>query len=101
MAKFSLTYVPSIFSYYRFHENHKTSTGGIKRSHEIMEIINKYSSSEWKSLYETVFPFSQELQELKSTWRGLFFVIFILKYPRLIFGTYRLNDLNIVAHMLC
>ncbi|AFZ44906.1 glycosyl transferase family 2 [Halothece sp. PCC 7418] len=42
--------VPSFFSIYRFHPEHKTSSGGRKRKEEMLKIIQNYSSSYWRDL---------------------------------------------------
>ena len=89
------------FSYYRFHENHKTSSGGIERSREILKIVNDYSTFHWKDVYATVYPYAQELLDLKVSWRSLFVIIFLIKHPKLMFNGLKFSEISIASQMLC
>ena len=98
---FEFRYVPLKFSYYRFHEKHKTSTGGIKRSEEILKIVNTYSTHHWKDVYLKVYPYAQELLCLKAKWRSLFVTIFLVKHPRFILNVCKFSELSLASKMLC
>jgi len=43
------------FSIFRFHELHITSNAGIKRSKQILEIVEKYADKKWVSAYKDVY----------------------------------------------
>jgi glycosyltransferase involved in cell wall biosynthesis len=51
----SFTPVPDCLSIYRLHSEHKTSSGGIKRAKEILEIVSKYASQDWVNIYLQAF----------------------------------------------
>lgn len=59
----NFTPILDYFSIYRFHENHKTSTGGAKRSHEILTLVEDYASEEcllsYKDVYNQITYFKQ------------------------------------------
>jgi glycosyltransferase involved in cell wall biosynthesis len=55
-------------SVYRGHREHKSGTGGMKRAHEIVEVVETYASTEWRDTYRDVY---QELPRLESGLKQL------------------------------
>lgn len=49
-----LTPIRDYFSIYRIHDNHKTSSGGLRRSQEIVKVVETYASKECLSAYQNV-----------------------------------------------
>jgi glycosyltransferase involved in cell wall biosynthesis len=49
------TPIRDYFSLYRFHENHKTSTGGTERKEEIVKIVEAYASEQWSEVYRDLY----------------------------------------------
>nr|WP_290224462.1 glycosyltransferase family 2 protein [Trichocoleus desertorum] len=96
-------YVNKFFSIYRFHELHKTSTGGLKRRQEILEVVTKYSSDYWKSLYTKVNTHYASINKTKKNLdflripkQKLFLCLF---FPELIYFLKNQNDLGVVLGM--
>ena len=48
-------YVPKYYSVYRYHPDHKTTSGGDKKLKEILEIIENYSSNNLKNVYKQIY----------------------------------------------
>jgi glycosyltransferase involved in cell wall biosynthesis len=59
-------YVQRFYSVYRYHPLHKTSTGGVERRKEIIEIVTKYSSSYWINLYREVDKCYSQIKKTKK-----------------------------------
>lgn len=55
--------VSKFYSVYRYHPQHKTSNGGMKRKKEIVEIVNNYSSDYWIKLYNFVYENNVEIKD--------------------------------------
>ncbi|AGY59717.1 glycosyltransferase family 2 protein [Gloeobacter kilaueensis] len=51
---FEADYLPRFLSLYRYHAQHKTSSGGEKRRQEIMELIRTHASPYWQNLYSAI-----------------------------------------------
>ena len=49
------TPIQDYLSIYRLHENHKTGTGGLRRSQEILKIVEIYANEEWLEIYKDVY----------------------------------------------
>ncbi len=64
-------YVSRYYSIYRMHSSHKTSSGGLTRQKEILEIVGKYSSTYWLNLFEAVGASYPDVRA-KSKWLGQF-----------------------------
>ncbi|AFY72027.1 glycosyl transferase family 2 (plasmid) [Thalassoporum mexicanum PCC 7367] len=47
-------YAPRFYSIYRYHDDHKTSSGGEQRRQEIATMVSKYASDYWSDLFRTV-----------------------------------------------
>lgn len=47
--------IQDYFSIYRLHDNHKTGTGGLKRTEEMLRIVETYAKDEWISAYRDVY----------------------------------------------
>lgn len=56
------TPIRDYLSIYRLHDNHKTGTGGLRRSQEIVKVVETYASEECLLAYQNVF---KQLQTLK------------------------------------
>jgi glycosyltransferase involved in cell wall biosynthesis len=56
-------YVPRFYSIYRYHQEHKTSSGGSDRRKEIATLVKKYASPYWAELYTAV---NENYAEVKS-----------------------------------
>ena len=54
---------------YRFHEDHKTGTGGKKRRDEIIEIYRKYSGADYARLFENVCQSQRKIKKIKRNLR--------------------------------
>ena len=54
---------------YRFHESHKTGTGGEKRREEIVEIYKKYSGAEYAQLFQDIYRSRRNIENLKRNFR--------------------------------
>lgn len=96
--KFKLVYVPFPFSGYRIHQDCKTESGNLKRSAEIIDIIQKYASEDWVKLYLDLEPYCTELLEMKKSWKR-FYIPFFLKHPRLLLN-YDFQNLKVATGML-
>jgi glycosyltransferase involved in cell wall biosynthesis len=93
-------YVNKFFSVYRFHELHKTSTGGLERRKEILEIVSKYSSDYWRHLYTVVDTryvsinnTKKNLDLLRIPKRKLILPLF---FPKLMYLLKNQHDLDVV-----
>ncbi len=58
-------------SLYRIHNQHKTSSAGIIRDREVLEVINRFAPPHVKSLYSTVFQHRPQYQKRASLARRL------------------------------
>ncbi|BAS59571.1 family 2 glycosyl transferase [Leptolyngbya boryana NIES-2135] len=47
-------YVPKLYSIYRIHTSHKSSSGGIRRKQEVLDVVKTYASEYWIDLYQEV-----------------------------------------------
>lgn len=93
-------YVNKFFSVYRFHELHKTSTGGLKRRQEILELVTKYSSDYWRYLYTEVDTCYVSINKTKKILdllrvpkRKLLLPLF---FPKLMYLLKNQHDLDVV-----
>lgn len=59
-------YVPKLYSLYRFHDAHKSSTGGAKRCEEIVKIVNQYAPEYWQKLYQEVLNNYEKVGKIDS-----------------------------------
>ena len=75
--KFELIPIQKAISLYRFHEDHKSGTGGEKRRAEILGILNKYSPRDAK-LYEMLLNESPIIQ--RSLFKRIKVKYLSLKY---------------------
>jgi glycosyltransferase involved in cell wall biosynthesis len=93
-------YVNKFFSVYRFHELHKTSTGGLERRKEILEIINKYSSDYWRYLYTEVDTRYVSINKIKKILNLLRIpkrkLLLPLFFPKLMYLLKNQHDLDVV-----
>ena len=55
--------VSKFYSVYRYHPQHKTSHGGIKRQKEIIKIVRNYSSNYWTELYDYVYENHSKIKQ--------------------------------------
>ena len=62
-------YVPKYYSVYRYHPDHKTSTGVEKKMQEILDVIGTYSSSERKEIYMTIYNNRDFIQSRLKLYR--------------------------------
>lgn len=80
-------YVPKLYSLYRFHEAHKSSTGGSERCREIVSIIDKYAPDYWRSLYGKVLNNYERVEKTDSVMDSLKLpkkhLFFTLLFPQL------------------
>lgn len=85
--KYDIHYLPIYFSSYRIHDAHKTGVGGERRSREILMFIEKYGTKPWKNVFEQVYPFAEEIRQLREHygWR-LGRLAFYLKHPKLAYS---------------
>lgn len=56
-------FVPRFYSLYRCHSLHKTATGGDERRQEIFNIVQRYASNYWVSVYSEVGEHYDQIQE--------------------------------------
>ena len=59
-------YIPRFYSVFRYHPLHKTSSGGVERRAEIIDIVKKFSFDYWIELYEEVERFYSQLTGIRS-----------------------------------
>jgi len=58
--------VQKFYSIYRYHQDHKTSTGGSDRRQEILQIVQQYSSDYWQDLYLKVEQNYDKIKRLEA-----------------------------------
>ncbi|PSB32751.1 glycosyltransferase family 2 protein [Chlorogloea sp. CCALA 695] len=62
------TPIRDYFSIYRIHDNHKTGTGGLPRSQEIVKVVETYASEECVLAYQNIFKqiYTPKINENRS-----------------------------------
>jgi glycosyltransferase involved in cell wall biosynthesis len=90
-------YVPKFYSVYRYHSLHKTGSGNPERRKEILNIVRRFSSNYWISLYTEVEKFyprirkkSQLLNSLRIPKRNLLLPLF---FPRILSKSRNVRDI--------
>jgi len=63
--------VSKFYSIYRYHPQHKTSNGGLKRQKEIVEIVSNYSSNYWIELYDYVYENNDKIKSIIQQFNKL------------------------------
>lgn len=93
-------YVNKFFSVYRFHEFHKTSTGGLERRKEIIELVTKYSSDYWRYLYTEIDTCYGSINKTKNLLTLLRLpkrkLLWPLFFPKLMYVLKNQHDLDVV-----
>lgn len=86
------TPIQDYLSIYRLHENHKTGTGGLQRSQEILKIVEIYANEEWLEIYKDVYQKIISLKLNKNSPLQLkFWSKFIIRYLYLKHGKINVN----------
>lgn len=97
-------YVPKFYSVYRLHQFHKTSQGGSQRRKEIVDVVNKFSSSYWIDLYtETERCYDQLIKVKKKLidWKvPKAHLILLFLFPKLLSKFKNMQDFSTVVRML-
>lgn len=96
-------YVSKLYSLYRFHDAHKSSTGGNARCKEIVEVVQQYAPDYWQKLYLEVFSNYEQVGRLDG-WmsrlnvpkRHVFLPLF---FPKLLYQLKRTRDIGTVLSM--
>ena len=96
-------YVSKLYSIYRFHDAHKSSTGGFARCEEIAAVVNQHAPAYWQQLYSEMLD-KYERMERVDGWmnrlnppkRHVFFALF---FPRLWSQLKRTQDMGTVLSM--
>jgi glycosyltransferase involved in cell wall biosynthesis len=86
--------IKEYLSIYRLHENHKSSGGGLKRTDEVLKIVETYASEDWILAYRDVYKHIEILKIIRENlvkfklyrFRQLFYPNLYLKY-----GNHRLD----------
>lgn len=60
------TYLPELFSMVHFHGVQKTTSGGDARRAEILEIVSRYASDYWQTLYRHAIPSFEALRRKRK-----------------------------------
>ncbi|MGC1310058.1 MAG: glycosyltransferase family 2 protein [Phormidesmis sp.] len=96
-------YVSKLYSLYRFHAVHKSSTGGSQRCKEIVEVVQQHAPDYWRELYveilgdyEKVDKIESALNRLKVPKKHIFFPLF---FPKLLYKIKRVQDIGTVLSM--
>lgn len=96
-------YVSKLYSIYRFHDAHKSSTGGSARCEEIVKIVNQHAPDYWRKLYaevldnyEKVGSIDRLMDRLKVPKKHVFLALF---FPRLWPQLKRTQDMGTVLAM--
>ena len=96
-------YVPKLYSIYRFHDAHKSSTGGHQRCQEIVEVVKTHAPDYWQQLYETFFCKYEQIDEVDSLMNRLNLpkkhVFLALIFPQLMYKMKRIQDVGTVLSM--
>jgi len=96
-------YVPKLYSLYRFHDDHKSSTGGNARCAEIVGIVNQYAPDYWRSLYSEILDNYEKAGKIDSLIDRLKLpkkhVFFALLWPQLWPRLKRTQDMGTVLSM--
>jgi glycosyltransferase involved in cell wall biosynthesis len=96
-------YVPKLYSLYRFHSSHKSSTGGFQRCQEIIEVVKKYAPQYWQRLYLEIFTNYEQISKLDRIMNRLKIpkkhVFFALLFPSLMYKLKRVQDIGMVLSM--
>lgn len=96
-------YVSKLYSLYRFHDAHKSSTGGAQRCKEIVEVVQQYAPTYWQKLYVEVFSHYEQVGQLDSLMSRLNIpkrhVFFALFFPKLLYKLKRPQDIGTVLSM--
>lgn len=86
------TPIQDYLSIYRLHENHKTGTGGLRRSQEILKIVEIYANEEWLEIYKDVYKKITSLKLNKNSPLQLkVWSKFIIRYLYLKHGKINVN----------
>jgi len=86
------TPIQDYLSIYRLHENHKTGTGGLRRSQEILKIVEIYANEEWLEIYKDVYKKITSLKLNKNSPLQLkVWSKFIIRYLYLKYGKINVN----------
>lgn len=98
--KFKLYYLDAYLSSYRFHSDHKTGKGGIERSQEVVNLIHKYASEEWKTIYSALYlEHGENIVKVKKKLKGYTWLFFYF-YAHDIFNQYDLYKVKTAISML-
>ena len=96
-------YVSKLYSLYRFHDAHKSSSGGAQRCQEIAEVVQQYAPEYWQRLYLEVLNNYEQVNKLDGVMgrlnvpkRHLFFALF---FPKLLYKLKRTQDIGTVLSM--
>lgn len=88
----TFTPIQDYLSIYRLHENHKTGTGGLRRSQEILKIVEIYANEEWLEIYKDVYKKITSLKLNKNSPLQLkLWSKFIIRYLYLKHGKINVN----------
>ncbi len=88
----TFTPIQDYLSIYRLHENHKTGTGGLRRSQEILKIVEIYAHEEWLEIYKDVYKKITSLKLNKNSPLQLkVWSKFIIRYLYLKHGKINVN----------
>lgn len=96
-------YVSKLYSLYRFHDDHKSSTGGAARCAEIVKIVNQHAPEYWQKLYSEVLVNYEKVGKVDSLMNWLKVpkkhVFFALFFPKLWSRLKRTRDMGTVLSM--
>lgn len=96
-------YVSKLYSVYRFHDAHKSSTGGARRCQEIVDVVQQYAPEYWQTLYLEIFSHYQQIETIDTAMSGLNIpkkhVFFPLFFPKLLYKSKRVQDIGTVLSM--
>lgn len=96
-------YVPKLYSMYRFHDDHKSSTGGMARCQEIAKVVGEHAPEYWQTLYITVLKNYETVGKLNSLMDSLRVpkqhVFLALMFPQLWPRLKRTQDMGTVLSM--
>lgn len=82
--KYEMHYLPISFSRYRIHDAHKTGSGAVRRSQEVLGFVDRYGSDDYINLFRAIYPYADEIRRLRSKfgWR-LGRLVFYVTHPKL------------------
>ncbi|MEL6455178.1 MAG: glycosyltransferase family 2 protein [Cyanobacteria bacterium J06623_5] len=96
-------YVPKLYSLYRFHDAHKSSTGGTQRCREIFEVVEKYAPEYWQTLYREIVSHHEQIGRLNSLMDRLKVpkkhIFLACLFPQLLYKSKRVQDIGTVLSM--